>query len=128
MCDLWVELNTINWFRIVCNGGKWSSIRSPDDVEVWRQALQLVSVGHPDLSPQRMNLPLNKDRCETRWTVPASLLRDLGIKRPQSCPRRIGVSGCLHNRIRDDRIGSLCLASSMLFPMLTGSSGMCEQE
>jgi len=46
---LWVELNAVERFRIMRDGGIGRGCRMANDVEIWRWRGELIAVGHPHL-------------------------------------------------------------------------------
>lgn len=49
MGDFGMELDAIDGLRVVSDGGKRSSLSVTDDMEILREILELISMGHPDL-------------------------------------------------------------------------------
>ena len=50
VCHLWMELNTVEWFRVMSNGSKWRGFRMTDYVEIRRGSRDLIAMRHPHLT------------------------------------------------------------------------------
>ena len=49
VCHLWMELNAVEWFRIMSNRSVGRGFCMADDMEIWRGRRDLITVGHPHL-------------------------------------------------------------------------------
>lgn len=49
MGDFGMKLNAIYGLGVVSDGGKRSSLRPTDDMEILGEILELIAMGHPDL-------------------------------------------------------------------------------